>query len=357
MSSFSLQSLRPRKSTVRLRSARRYWWHDLPDEELLSTPLSELGLVIEGSPLEERLRSLCSDLERAGLAFRPYVWLSTDWFCPDGSTGFAIPFFLADKRLMALERKLLFDVEGGTSDECLRLLRHETGHALDNAFRLRRRRDFRERFGPSSQRYANSYRANPLSRQCVVNLDGWYAQSHPLEDFAETFAVCIGEPRSWPRKYADWPALRKLRFVDELLEELAGSVPPFRSTSRPGSLSRESQTLGEYYVERRKHELEDDDAVDQRLAAVFETRPRRTRRESAAGFLRANRRDLVTAVARATRVDVYVANQALREMMRGCRRLGLAVDRDDPGVSVRVAALLAVMANELVTSRNPLFKR
>jgi len=357
VSSLSLQSLRPRNGSARRRAKPRYWWSDLPDDELLATPLCELGLEIERSPLEERLRVLCEELERAGLAFRPYVWLSTDWFCPDGATGFAIPFFLADTRLMALERKLLFDVEGGTSEECMRILRHETGHALDNAFRLRRRKDFRERFGPASQRYADSYRANPLSRRCVVNLDGWYAQSHPLEDFAETFAVRIGEPRSWRRKYADWPALKKLAFVDELLAELAGSAPPFRSSARPGSLSRESQSLGDYYVERREHELEEDARVDARLTAVFDERPRRSRRESAAGYLRANRRDFVEAVSRATRIDAYVVNQAVREVVRGCRRLALAVDRDDPSLSSRVSALLAVMANELVTSRNPLFKR
>lgn len=357
VSSLSLQSLRPRSATARRRSRPRYWWSDLPDDELLATALCDLELEIEGSPLEDRLRVLCADLDRAGLAFRPYVWLSTDWFCPDGSTGFAIPFYLADTRLMALERKLLFDVEGGTSEECMRLLRHETGHAIDNAFRLRRRRDFRERFGPASQRYADAYRANPLSRQCVVNLDGWYAQSHPLEDFAETFAVRIGEPRGWRRKYADWPALRKLKFIDELLDELSGASAPYRSSARPGSLSRETQSLGEYYVERREHELEEDARVDARLTAVFEERPRRTRRESAAGYLRANRRDLVEAVSTATRIDAYVVNQALREVVRGCRRLALAVDRDDPSLAARASAMLAVMAHELVTSRNPLFKR
>jgi hypothetical protein len=357
VSSLSLQGLRPRAANARARSKRRYWWSDLPDDELLTVPLSELGLEIEGSPLEERLRVLCDDLERAGLRFRPYVWLSTDWFCPDGHTGFAIPFFLASTRLMALERKLLFDVEGGTSNECLRLLRHETGHALDNAYRLRRRRDFRERFGPVSQRYKASYRANPVSRQFVVSLDGWYAQSHPLEDFAETFAVRIGEPRAWRKRYADWAALRKLVYVDELLAEIGETAPALRSTARPESLSRESQTLGEYYVKRRKEYLDEDERADQRLSAVFEARPRRSRRESAAGFLRANRRDLVEAVSNVSRVERYVVDQALREMVRGCRRLSLAADRDDPSTMVRAGALLGVMSHELVTNRSPEFRR
>ena len=158
--------------------------------------------------------------------FRPYVWLSTDWFTPDGLSGFAIPFFLAHPRLARLEGRHMLEVEGGGHDWCMKLLRHETAHAIDNAYRLRRRKRWREVFGRASEKYAEAYLPRPLSREYVLNLDDWYSQSHPLEDFAETFSVWL-QPRSqWRRRYADWPALKKLEYVDELMERIGADPPP-----------------------------------------------------------------------------------------------------------------------------------
>ncbi|MEZ5978620.1 MAG: putative zinc-binding metallopeptidase [Planctomycetota bacterium] len=356
MGSLSLYALE-KTPPARARRRRKYWWSALSDEELLDVPLSRLGLEIEGSPLEGRLRRLCDDLGRAGIDFRPNVWLSIDWFCPDGSTGFAIPFHLADARLMALERKMVFEVEGGTSKECLRLLRHETGHAIEHAYHLRRRRDWRARFGRASRSYGDTYRANPLSRQCVVHLEGWYAQSHPLEDWCETFAVLVGEPRTWRKRYADWPALRKLLFIEELVDEIGKRPPPHRSTERLDPLSKLKGTLGDHYREKKRREFAEDLRTDERLASVFEQRPRRSRRDSAAGFLRAYSRDLVGTVVSGTRIDSYVVEQALKEMIRGCRRLGLAADRGDRATTMRAVALLSAISNEMLTSRNPVFAR
>ena len=115
-------------------------WVDLPDEALLDVRMCELGLTIEGSWLEERLAELHRELDARGLTFRPHYWLSAEWFSPDGVPGVAIPFYLAHPRLMRLERAQMLEVEGGTPEWCLKILRHEAGHAFDNAYELRRRR-------------------------------------------------------------------------------------------------------------------------------------------------------------------------------------------------------------------------
>src|ERR671914_2504679 len=128
-------------------AARRFAWDSMTDDELLNLRLCDLPLRIEGAPLEERVERLYAELEERGLRFRPHVWLSEEWFSPDGVPGFAIPFYLAHPRLMRLERKQVLEVEGGTAKECMGIMRHEAGHALDNAFRFHARRRWRELFG------------------------------------------------------------------------------------------------------------------------------------------------------------------------------------------------------------------
>ena len=126
---------------------------------------------------------------------------------------------------MKLEKKMMLDVEGGTWSECMAILRHEAGHTLQHAYQLQRRRRWQQLFGPSSKRYPRYYRPNPASRHFVQHLRLWYAQSHPDEDFAETFAVWLKPRSNWRTRYAGWPALKKLEYVDELMDEIAGKRP------------------------------------------------------------------------------------------------------------------------------------
>jgi len=235
--------------------ARRHgllWWEELTDEELLDVPLRRLGLRIEGTEVEARLGRLFGELERAGIhRFRPYVWLSTGWFSPHGSTGFAVPFYLAHQRLVRIERWQMGEAEGASREGCLRLMRHETAHALDHAYRVHRRRRWRETFGSFSRPYRASYTPRPGSRHFVVNLDYWYAQSHPGEDWAETFAVWLRPGSRWRSRYRSWPALRKLRYVDELVAEIGDRPPLTRTRDRVDALSALDRTLREHYRRKR----------------------------------------------------------------------------------------------------------
>ena len=192
-----------------------------------------------------------SSTER-GLRIRPHAWISNEWFSPDDTPGIAIPFYLTHPRLMRLERRMIIDVEGGTVSECMRILRHEAGHVVQVAYQLHRLRRWQELFGRSSTRYPSYYRPNPASRRYVYHLPHWYAQSHPDEDFAETFAVWLTPRSNWRRRYAGWPALKKLEYVDELMAEIAGQRPLVRQRVRVDPLSSLTQTLAEHYATKAR---------------------------------------------------------------------------------------------------------
>ena len=127
---------------------RRFAWASLPDEELLQLRLKDLKVSLEGTWLERCLRDLHDELGERGLRIRPHAWISNEWFSPDDTPGIAIPFYLAHPRLMRLERKMMIDVEGGTVPECMRILRHETGHVVQVAYQLHRRRRWQRAVRP-----------------------------------------------------------------------------------------------------------------------------------------------------------------------------------------------------------------
>jgi hypothetical protein len=277
--------------------------------------------------LAERVRRLHFELDESGLRFRPHVWLSEEWFSPDGVPGFAIPFYLAHPRLMKLERRQMLEVEGGTERECLRIMRHEAGHALDNAFLLRGRRRFRELFGPFKQAYPESYQPDPTSRDYVLHLGAWYAQAHPAEDFAETFAVWLAtSPARWRRRYADWGALRKLEFLDRMMQEIAGRQPKNRRRDEVEPLPRVRTTLREHYERKRSHyRIEWPTNFDRDLRRVFSDERRFASRPTATQFLRRAGRELIHSVAAGTGVHHYTISQLLNRMVERCKLLRLRV--------------------------------
>ncbi|MEZ5533792.1 MAG: putative zinc-binding metallopeptidase [Steroidobacteraceae bacterium] len=313
----------PRGGTRRVR-ARTVAWAKLGDEQLLAMRFCDLGLKLERTPLARHMRALYRDLERRGITFRPHAWIGEEWFSPDGVPGISIPFYLAHPRLERLERTMMKSVEGGNAKWLKRILRHEAGHALDTAYRLRRRKRWRDTFGPASLPYPDRYRARPGSRRYVQHLGDWYAQSHPTEDFAETFAVWLTPNSSWRRGYADWPAYQKLEFVDELMSELRGRAPRVRSRARIEPVEELTRTLGEHY----EHKLERyrqyrRGLVDVMLSKVFTpNRPRRTT-PRAGTLIRTARRELVDAVVREQGVARYSAYQILRMIIERSDQLRL----------------------------------
>ena len=139
-------------------------WASFTDEQLLEVRMCDLGVTIEGTDLEARIAQLNTEMDARGLTFRPYYWLSDEWFTPDGVPGIAIPFYLAHPRLAKLEFAQMLEVEGGDPEECMRILRHEVGHAIDNAYALRRRPRRRRLFGHRGSSIPSITRPNRTAR-------------------------------------------------------------------------------------------------------------------------------------------------------------------------------------------------
>lgn len=303
---------------------RNYPWASLPEERLLKRQLRSLHLTIEDTWLADCLNDLYEELEERNLRIRPHVWLSDEWFSPDTTPGIAIPFYLAHPRLMRLERKMIIDVEGGTRHECMRILRHETGHVVQNAFKLQRRRRWQELFGRSSTRYPRFYRPNPASKNYVQHLRLWYAQSHPDEDFAETFAVWLKPRSDWKKRYDGWPALRKLEYVDEVMDEIAGQRSQFPRGAPVHPLSKIGTTLGEHYRKKRAlYAVDTPRTYDRELHRIFSNDPRHRYSPTAAEFIRRNRAQIRQVVARWTGEYQLTLDSVLDDMIDRCRELKL----------------------------------
>ncbi len=335
-------------SAWRRRRGKRKPWDGWSDEELLELRICDLNLAIEGTPVERQVRRLYDELGRKGIRFRPHVWLSSEWFSPDGVPGIAAPFYLAHPRLMRLEARQMLEVDGGTTHSCMRLLRHEAGHAIDTAFRLHFKAGWRKNFGKFSKPYPRHYRPRPNSRRFVQHLDGWYAQAHPAEDWAETFAVWLTPRSQWRQTYAEWPrALAKLEYVDELISESVHGKPArVRSRARPEPVSRLTMTLGQHYEEKRTRlGAAWPDDYDPDLARLFSRAPKYASRPSAARFLRSLRTELRTQVARWTGAPPYTIDQVMQEMIERCReqKLRLAVSHRQ----ARIQAIILVTVHTM----------
>jgi hypothetical protein len=320
---------------------RRFAWTLLPDDELLQLRLKDLKVTVEGTWLQRCLRDLYEELEQKGLRIRPHAWISDEWFSPDVTPGIAIPFYLAHPRLMRLERKMIIEVEGGTVAECKRILRHETGHVVQHAFQLHRKRRWQELFGRSSARYPAYYRPNPASKNYVQHLRLWYAQSHPDEDFAETFAVWLRPRSDWRRRYVGWPALKKLQYVDELMAEIAHERPLLTKRLVVDPLSRISTTLAEHYRKKQaRYAVDAPKTYDRELHRIFSSDPKHRRSPAASTFLRRNRARIRQMVSKWTGEYQLTLDSVLDDMIERCRELKLRAVGPERLLTVDFAVLL-----------------
>jgi hypothetical protein len=302
-----------------------YRWADYEDDALLNLRFSSLRLRLRDSLVWPDVERLCVELERREFRFKPHVWLSEEWFSPDGIPGIAIPFFVAHPRLRQLERTMMGDVEGGSSKWRLRILRHEAGHAIDTAYGLRRRADWRGVFGRASAPYPNDYSPRPSSRRHVLHLGHWYAQSHPTEDFAETFAVWLQPKARWRRDYEDWPALAKLEYVDELMEQLRGQPPRRRDRSVIEPLAGNDRTLREHYRRKRARYIQAVGRYDQWMTRTFTTRMRRPQAVAAGRFVRDIAPQLRRLLVRRARLHPYMVDHAIGTVAQRARQLDLVL--------------------------------
>jgi predicted nucleic acid-binding protein len=258
--------------------------------ELLKTPVSKLPLAVEGSPLERYVRRLRREMEAKRFRFKPEVYLTDGWGCPDRTPVIGIPFYLADPRLVRLEEEQTGEVEDPRT--IMMLLRHEAGHAVNYAYRLWRRPSWGEIFGRFTKPYRDSFRPDRMSRHYVRHIAVYpygrtYAQKHPDEDFAETFAVWLTPGSSWRRRYRNWPVIRKLLYVDRLMKEVRRELPESRSSRRLLPVDRMTLTLAEHYGKKAERFRRDARGyVDDSLHDAFPASRGQVLRPAAALFRR-----------------------------------------------------------------------
>jgi len=273
----------------------------------MNKPLSDLQLKIEGSPLEKRIERLYRELDKKGIFFKPKCYLTDTWGCPDKVPVIGIPFYFADPTLSKIEDEMNGDLED--EHEFMMSLRHEAGHAINYAYRLYESPDWQETFGRFTEPYHDYFHPNFRSKEFVKHLyqqvgpyaGRIYAQKHPDEDFAETFAVWLTPRSNWRMKYRHWGALKKIKFVDGVMKQIGSRKPLVTNGGLIHPLKALNFTLLEYYNKSEERYREKAQGyVDDVLREIFSTNGKGEKRVSAAGFIEKNRSPLVEKISQWT---------------------------------------------------------
>ncbi|MBI4611072.1 MAG: putative zinc-binding metallopeptidase [Candidatus Rokubacteria bacterium] len=292
---------------------------------LLPQRISQLGLKLEGSPVERYVKVLYRELERKGLRhFRPPCYLTDEWGCPSGEPIVGIPFYLADPKLARLEKEI-DDLEG--EREIRMYLRHEAGHAFNYAYKLYETAEWRELFGPFNRPYREGYRPVPFDRSFVRHIEGWYAQKHPDEDFAETFAVWLTPRSRWRVRYRGWPAMRKLRYVDRMARAVGDTEPPVRLASADITVEEMDMTVEEFFRTNQPERAPVEVALENDLPDLFFRRGRRAKGiQPAWEMIREYRGALINKIEYWTGVRRSVVRALVDSIEEAAERIGLYVE-------------------------------
>ena len=315
---------------------------------VLDKKVSELGLRVEGSPVEKYVQQLYHELEARGFKkFRPVCYLTDEWGCPDQQPVLGIPFYLADPKLRKLESAV-----DKLEDErqIMMYMRHEAGHVFNYAYRLYTTPEWRRLFGPFYRAYRDDYTPVPFSKKFVRHIEGWYAQKHPDEDFAETFAVWLTPRSPWRRQYKGWPAMQKLRYVERVARAVA-DVEPIVNTGEVDITPEDiSDTVAQFY-ERAAQERQAriDLALDAHLGKIFLDRKRKESRP-AADIVSRHKPELIDNITYWTGVQRPIIRGLIESICRNCERMKLWGELgEEPRYLVEVTALATVLAMNFLT--------
>ena len=311
----------------------RAFVHDIVDakpepayQELLSRPIRELGLKLAGSPVERFVEQLYRELDAKRLTkFRPEVYLTDEWGCPSGEPIIGIPFYLAHAALAQLEKET-HDLEDAR--EIMMYLRHEAGHAFTYAYKLHNAQEWKQMFGPFRRPYHDNYRPAPFSRDYVRHLPGWYAQKHPDEDFAETFAVWLTPRSNWRKRYRGWGAMAKLLYLNRLARTLGKIDPPRRRGVTDITVDDMEMTIAEFYHQNGREEVAVAELTpDTDLRDIFPVSKRRKAAVAARDFLHAHRKVLIDKVAQWTGAQRPLIRTLIDTIEKRAGELDLRADK------------------------------
>jgi hypothetical protein len=324
-----------------------------PDKQrVLQARIKDLKLHLSGTALEKYIQRLYAELDAKGVSLRPECYLSDQWGCPSGVPVIGIPFYLADPDLHSIEAELGAGAE--TEREIMMYLRHEAGHCFNYAFRLYETEEWRKLFGDFSKPYKDDYKPQPFSRKYVVHISGWYAQKHPDEDFAETFAVWLSPDSDWSKRYSGWGALKKLEYVRSMSEQLGRAEPIVQLKSRDLDVDEMEETVLDHYRQRDLAERVDvqlREHLDEDLLNLFEGAGAAPAK--AETLIRAERQTLIQAVNQYTGVSRGVIRSVVDHILERTSALGLTVqlDRTREYLTRLTSLVTALAMNYLYTDR------
>jgi hypothetical protein len=322
----------------------------LSTEELLRIKMRDLRLRIKGSIIEGRLNILFSELEEKELIFKPHTWISDEWFTPDYTPGFAVPFYLFHPRLMKLEKEEMLEAEGANKNDCLQIMRHETGHAISHAYQLYKLKSWRNVFGDFRKPYPLWYTPNIKSKEFVTHLNAWYAQAHPLEDFAETFAVWLNPKMDWKKIYKGWGALKKLEYMDEIMLRISRKQPLVGKAVEYADLSSLRYTIGQHYARKKKfYSAEWAEAFDIELRKIFSQKSRKDS-PPAYKFLMRIRSGIRRSVSEILDIPQYTVDQLLNELIKRSMRLNLFLKLSEEEAAKRILIIVTAQIINLLNS-------
>lgn len=329
---------------------------DLP-AELLSKRICDFDLHIEGHPLErviERFRA--ENLARGITRVKPVFYLTDGWGVPEGTVAIGIPFYLADDALLRVQRRRGGMIEGEDDEDILRYLRHEMGHVVNYAYRLYATEEWTQLFGPMARPYVEEYKVLPFSTDFVRHLPGGYAQKHPDEDWAETFAVWMTDTAAWRELYADSAgALAKLEYCARTLEQLREREPVVIDTKLDYEAKDIRATVQEFYAGFAIGDIKVPKSLDGDLQVLFSRvkagapEPASVRTGEAALLLRRQQDFLANSVYRWTGVDPSVTAPMITHLIARAAALKLTYPlnlRDE--ILVELSAFLTTLAMNYV---------
>lgn len=332
---------------------------ELSDADILKLRFKNIALSIKESEVESCIQQLYKELDAKGLNFRPQIFFGDEWFSPEGMNAISVPFYLANSRLKNLEKAMMLEVEGGDPEWFMKLLRHEAGHCFDHCYRFSKRKKWTQVFGsPNLEYHPETYRPQPYSKSYVKHLERWYAQAHPDEDFAETFAVWLTPEIDWKKEYGRWPgALAKLKYMDKLARESQKMKIVAEKGQPPSQVSRLTSTLEKYYHRRKKENADEyPDFYDSDLKKIFNGELSLSKREhSAKRFMHRQRKSIVATVAWATSERKFTIDGLVKRLIERCGKLELRLGKSETQTMMEVASFLtSLVKNYLFTGK---FKR
>ncbi|MDP2922164.1 MAG: putative zinc-binding metallopeptidase [Candidatus Omnitrophota bacterium] len=326
----------------------------IPEEDLLRLRIKDLPLSIEGTWLWDCVKELYQELEAKGIKFKPVCYLADEWFAPDQDPQISLPFFLAQPTLIKLEKKMMREAEGETKSWCMQLLRHEAGHAINYAYKLYQSPDWKKIFGSFSKAYGDAYRFRPYSKSFVRHLEKYYAQCHPDEDFAETFAVWLTPGLDWQTQYKGWKALAKLQYVDKVVQEIKDKPPLVKKGKKYRKASSLNLTLANYY-KKKKHIYAEDfpDFHDTNLIKIFSDKSKTdTKQPYAYSIIKKYKDGICDDVSIWTGEKKFIINDLLETMIKRCKHLGLLNSMPEQQAILKISIYVtALIMNYVHTGR------